>query len=586
MIQPIRSMCLLAPFLLLAVSAAGQWSSTAASNLAVGDGAGDQVQTKVAPLPDGGCYVSWFDSDPTGSPAFGYDVRVQRLDAGGFEMWPHRGVLVADRGFSSTQDYDLDVDIAGNAILAFRDDRFAGTQITAASVDGNGILLWGANGVQLTSTTSFVAVPKICGTTDGFVVVAWLQNSDARVQRLDSAGTPQWATDVVLSVGGFNVAPSDLHESDAGNVIVALQRGGGFTTPRYLYAQKLDPAGALLWGAGHVAVYDTGSLQFGNYPTFVPDENGGAVFGWYGTNPALQSFAQRLDAAGAEQFAHNGVSVASGAGDRTGPAVAFDAGSQTTFVTYNETSGSNYRVGAQAFDASGTRLWGTAGVAVTSYSGAATSDVRALAIDGGVMALWAEAPAFGQDRLFSSRLDAAGSAAVAPTLFSSVPAVKFRLDAALSSLGYAIVAWQDEGSGTSDVLAQNVMPDGTLGGVASAASRNGIGVNPVVYTTTDRPAVGQTWTGQVAHAPSDVITAVLVDFVPLNGPVVPGFGEVLVAFPSAFVSVQISSGTSDTHSIPLPANLVFVGAIIYSQALLFDGAGFQLGNALDLTVGL
>ncbi|MGK0432517.1 MAG: hypothetical protein ACJA0V_001659 [Planctomycetota bacterium] len=586
MTNPIRSTFLLASFLLIAASATGQWSATAATNLAIGDGAGDQVQTKVAPLPDGGCYISWYDSDPSGSPAFGYDVRVQRLDAGGIELWAHRGVLVADRGFSSTQDYDLDVDVAGNAILVFRDDRFTGIQITAASVDGNGNLLWGANGVQLTSTTNFVAAPKICGTTDGFVVVAWLENSDARVQRLDLAGTPQWATDVVLSIAGFNVAPSDLHESDAGSAIVALQRGGGFTTPRFLYAQKLDTAGGLLWGAGHVAVYDTGSLQFGNFPTFVPDSNGGAVFSWYGTNPALECFAQHLNAAGVEQFVHNGVSVANGAADRTGPAVAFDAGTQTTFVTYNEISGPNYRVGAQAFDATGNRLWGSGGVAVTNYGAAATSDVRALSIDGGVMALWAEEPGFAQDRLFASRLDAAGSTVLVPTLLSSTPAVKYRLDAALSSLGYVIVAWQDEGSGTSDVLAQNVLPNGTLGGVASAISRNGTGINPVIYTTSERPAVGQTWTGQIAHAPTALFTAALFDLVPLNGPVVPGIGEVLVAFPSAFLSVQVATGASDDHALTLPADLVFVGTLIYTQALVLDGVGFALGNALDLTVGL
>lgn len=582
----IRSACFLAIILVLATPVSGQWSPSAAANLAVGDGAGDQVQTKVAPLPGGGCYVSWYDSDPSGSPAFGYDVRVQRLDAGGVEMWPHRGVLVADRGFSSTQDYDLDVDIAGNAILAFRDDRFTGTQITAALVDGNGNLLWGTNGVQLTNTTNFVVAPKICGTTDGFVVVAWGENSDARVQRLDLAGTPQWATDVVLSIAGFNVVPSDLHESVAGTAIVALQRGGGFTTPRHLYAQKLDSAGALLWGAGHVAIYDTGSLQFGNYPVFVPDGNGGAVFSWYGTSPALESFAQRLNAAGVEQFAHNGVSVASGAANRTAPAVAFDAGTQTTFVAYNEINGASYRIGAQAFDATGSRLWGSAGVGVTNYAGAATSDVRALSIDGSLMALWAEEPAFGQDRLFASRLDAAGSAVVVPTLLSSTPAVKYRLDAALSSLGYAVVAWQDEGGGTSDVLAQNVLPDGSLGGVASAVSRNGTGVNPMIYTTSERPAIGRTWTGQIAHAPTDLITVALFDFVPLSGPVVPGIGEVLVLFPSVFVSVQVATGTSDDHALTLPADLVFVGTIVYTQALVLDGAGFQLGNGIDLAVGL
>jgi hypothetical protein len=327
-------------------------------------------------------------------------------------------------------------------------------------------------------------------------------------------------------------------------------------------------------------------LQFGNFPTFVPDSNGGAVFSWYGTNPALECFAQHLNAAGVEQFVHNGVSVANGAADRTGPAVAFDAGTQTTFVTYNEISGPNYRVGAQAFDATGNRLWGSGGVAVTNYGAAATSDVRALSIDGGVMALWAEEPGFAQDRLFASRLDAAGSTVLVPTLLSSTPAVKYRLDAALSSLGYVIVAWQDEGSGTSDVLAQNVLPNGTLGSVASAISRNGTGINPVIYTTSERPAVGQTWTGQIAHAPTALFTAALFDLVPLNGPVVPGIGEVLVAFPSAFLSVQVATGASDDHALTLPADLVFVGTLIYTQALVLDGVGFALGNALDLTVGL
>ena len=46
-------------------------------------------------------------------------------------MWAHNGILVADRGFSSTQDYDLDVDTSGHAVICFRDDRFGGTKITA-----------------------------------------------------------------------------------------------------------------------------------------------------------------------------------------------------------------------------------------------------------------------------------------------------------------------------------------------------------------------------------------------------------------------------------------------------------------------
>ena len=102
---------------LTASIAAGQWSDDPASNLAVSDAAADQVQPMIAPTADGGCYISWFDSI-----ANGFDVRLQRLDAAGNELWPHGGVLVIDRGFSSTQAYGLDVDAAGNALVTARDD--------------------------------------------------------------------------------------------------------------------------------------------------------------------------------------------------------------------------------------------------------------------------------------------------------------------------------------------------------------------------------------------------------------------------------------------------------------------------------
>ena len=49
---------------------------------------------------------------------------------------------LADRGFSSTEDYGLAVDTAGNALLAFRDDRGDFIQITAAKVSPAGTVLW------------------------------------------------------------------------------------------------------------------------------------------------------------------------------------------------------------------------------------------------------------------------------------------------------------------------------------------------------------------------------------------------------------------------------------------------------------
>ncbi len=245
--------CGLAAAMPFAAAGHGQWSDDPAFNLVVADRASEQVQTKIVATADGGAYVSWFDN-ATG----GYDVYLQRLDVMGVEQWAHNGVLVADRGFSSTQDYGLAVDTAGNALLIFRDDRGMGVQITAAKVAPDGSLPWGSAGIQLTSTSDFVAAPKIAGTNDGNVVVAWTQDVDVVAHKLDPSGAPFWGAEVVLAAASGSFLASDLQAADAGNAIVSFVQSGGGASPRHLWAQKLAAAdGASLWSAGHVKVFDT-----------------------------------------------------------------------------------------------------------------------------------------------------------------------------------------------------------------------------------------------------------------------------------------------------------------------------------------
>lgn len=578
--------------LCLAGSARAQWSADPASNLALAQGAFSEVQPKLVATGDGGFYVSWYASDPAGSPAFGFDVRLQRIDAGGNEVWAPGGVLVADRGFSSTQDYDLDVDAAGNALLAFRDDRFTGTQITAAKVDPTGVLSWGTNGVQLTSTTSFVAAPKIAGTSDGNVVVAWTQDNATRVRKLDAAGTAAWGADVVLTPsGGGSFSASDMHASDAGGVVVAMQfAAGGFGSPLHLYAQKLDSDGNPLWGAAHLAVFDGGSLQFGNFPTFVPDGSGGAVFGWYSSSPSLECFAQRVLANGTEAFPHNGVAAStSGKRLRVSPSVAFDAAEQETFLFYAELNlaQSMSGVSAQKFDATGNRQWGPLGVFLVPLDAASSTDVVGVAHDDGASVFWAEAPSFGQDQIQGALLDDAGTTTAGPLDVSSTPASKFRLEAAASSLGFAAVVWQDDGSGTDDVAIQNLLPDGSLGGQASVAFRNGTGINPAGYTSLDLPRIDQTWTTQVDHGGAGTLTQTYVFLAGATGPVLFA-GEVLVDLggPPLFTTTVGSTGTADVHGVPIPSLLGLVGLPLATQALVVSGVSVQLQNALDPTIGL
>jgi len=581
----------IATIIALAGSLQAQWSASPAANLAVADSTAAQAQPKIAPTDDGGCYVSWFDSDPNGSPAFGYDVRLQRLDAAGREQWAHGGVLVADRGFSSTQDYGLDVDTAGNALLAFRDDRLTGTQITAALVDPTGALVWGASGVQLTNTTDFVAAPKITGTSDGNVVVAWTQNSDTRVMKLDPTGAPVWMADVVLSPASNNFGASDLHSAGNGAVIIALQLSGGFTSPRHLFAQKLDTNGALLWGAGHVAVFDGGSLQFGNFPTFVSDGAGGAVFAWYSSSPSLECFAQHVLSTGVEQFAHNGVAVSTDtAKTRVDPKVSFDPATSETFVVYSEQIPGGQpmnRVAAQKFDNLGNRQWTASGVGVSAFGTSSVASVSGIAIRGGVMAFWTDAPSFGQDQVVGARLDGTGATVAGPFAVSSTPAGKSRVQSARSSFGLALTAWQDDGTGNDDILAQNAFPSGILGGLASAASRNGTAVNPTCYSNVTLPAIGTTWQSQIAHTASASLTATLIAAVPATGPILPGIGEELIDFTTPVLTdIVMSSGVADLHSLAIPVDFGFVGVTLATQGVTVDGNVVQLCNAVDITLGL
>jgi hypothetical protein len=276
---------------------------------------------------------------------------------------------VAHLGNSSTEDYGLDVDTKGNALLAFLDTR-EGTnpQVTTAKMSPAGKALWGKLGVQLTHGQSASnSAPKIAGTSDGDVVVAWTSNSNVVLQKLDPNGHPLWGKGVVLHESGYNYGLADLHAAAGGSVIVSWTRDHGFGSDRYLYANKLSAKGQLLWGKGHVHVLDSGSLQFGNFPYFVPDRKGGAVFAWYTSSPSLQCFAQHIRADGSEAFPHNGSPASTNTNQvRVSPAGSYREATDEVFLFWTEEDSNQVLNGVygQKFNSTGAREWGDSGLTV------------------------------------------------------------------------------------------------------------------------------------------------------------------------------------------------------------------------------
>jgi hypothetical protein len=455
--------------LAFSATAFAQWSSNPAVNLALADDANgsDQVQPKLVPLQNNGWYVSWFDDNPSSPPPVGYSVFYQRLTSGGVQEFPQGGNEVANLSNSSTEDYGLDIDTSDNALLAFLDTREGpNQQVTGAKMSFHGTPLWGSLGVQLTSDANFNAVPKIAGTSDGNVVVAWTTGDDVVVQKLNSAGQPQWGKGVVFGQSGSDYVLADMHAADNGSVIVSWVSNQGFGTNSQLRANKISADGKLLWGASNVSIFTTGSLQFGNFPYFIYDGKGGAVFAWYTNSPALQCFAQHILGNGTAAFPAGGVAVsANNANVRVDPVAAYLHTTGEVFVFWTEEDSLQVLNGVygQKFDSTGSPEWGADGLVIVPLGADQQLFVTTVQTGTGALTFWVDQVAYGNATIQAIELDGSGNTVCAQFPVSSTPANKARLAAAIAPNGIAALSFEDDRTGNNGIYMQNVNPDCTLG---------------------------------------------------------------------------------------------------------------------------
>ena len=450
----------------VAQSAFAQWGSSSTPTTLV-SGANDQVQPKCVPAPGGGFYMSWLDNRTPG-----YDPYVQRFSALGAPIWPAPGVKVADTSFSSNEDYGFTVDGAGNAVIIFRDDRFGGVKVSAQAISPDGNLLWGANAIQLSASTSINA-PNATTGTDGAVYAGWTESSKARVMRLNADGTPAWGAAYAMTDGSSaTYFLSDLQPGDNGSVIVSGVRYTTFTGAKFIHLQKLSTAGATMWPTPTVPAYTTGSIQTANFPTFLPDGAGGAIVPFYKISP-LQCYVQWINSAGVVQFGADATAVtATTTGkERTNPSVARDPATNLIYVDWYEhvPNTSNYGIFAQCFNSAGARQWGADGVAVKPIETVYSYDQpRALVLDGKPVFMWVRSTAFGQSMASAWGFNTNGTAYwPAPTDLRSAPGSTARL----ASLNYpdnnsAVVYWEDGAIGNTEIVGQRLNKNGALGNPA------------------------------------------------------------------------------------------------------------------------
>ncbi len=454
----------------LATACPAQWSTDPANTLRVGDRANDQIQPKIQPTPDGGCWISWFDNAKGG-----YDVYVQRLTLTGQEAFAHNGVLVCDRSVSSTVDYDMIVNSQGDAVVTYNDDLVSpGTQqISVSKVLASGAVAWKTT---VSTDALFKGNPRVVQLSDGTYVVGYSSGTSPQswvMQRLNNTGAPMWAAPgLAITEVGHYLALCDLKPSGTGFAALWVRASGTnpITTNKGLYAQKFDTAGAALWNAGAATVLFAGdasqSIQNGYFPTMSPDGAGGVAVGFYETSGSRNAYIQHVLADGSLKFPSPVSNASTGANRiRLGAALGYDESSQSYYLASPEGPVTSIpdRTFVQKFNSAGARLWGDTGVEVVPTSTNQQNFLQCLVQPDGCIVAGLDTRSATTRIVFAAKVKNDQTVPWSVLVNSDSGTDKGRLASTLSSKGVAMFAFQWGGTGSSDLSAQNVNGDGTLG---------------------------------------------------------------------------------------------------------------------------
>jgi hypothetical protein len=305
-------------------------------------------------------------------------------------------------------------------------------------------------------------------------------------QKLNSSGAPQWATALSVVETGHYEGLSDIQPDNAGGFIVLWVRGSNTsptTSSKALYTQRFDGNAAPVYSP--VIVFNTTSIQNGYFPRFVPDGNGGGVYGWYEIGGSRNSYIQHVLPDGSLKFASPVASTGATPGRiRLGGSVQYDAAAREYFLVSEEGTTSTIAdsVIAQKFDLDGNRLWTDSGVyAMPITAGSQPSFAQCQRSGGGCMVFCITPSGSASGVIAAAKVASNGSLAWS-TLASSSPGTRSRLTSALSTQGFAILGWGNGASGgSSDVQVQNINPDGTLGTTAVCYSNcDGSTIPPIL----------------------------------------------------------------------------------------------------------
>jgi hypothetical protein len=425
----------------------------------------------------GGAIITWQDNrSGTG------DIYAQRIDASGVPKWTTDGVAICvAASFQYTPT--IVADGAGGAIITWYDLRSGNSDIYVQRINSAGAVLWTANGVALCTAAFDQIYPMIVSDGAAGAIVAWIDfrsgvSYDVYARRVNSTGVPQWAADGVALCTAPNTQGAVVIASDgAGGAIGAWEDNRGANTD--IYAQRINGAGATQWAGNGVAICTAANPQ--NLPSISADGASGAVVAWQDLRSGFNDiYAQRVNSGGAPLWTLDGVAVCTDASEQYSPVIVWDntTGAIVSWYDYRSGQGDIY---ARRITPAGSPVWTYDGAPVCTATNGQTEPRIVSDGAGGAVIAWADNRGTYTD-IYAQRIDAAGltkwaydGMPVTLADFTQYSPVALAGDGS----GGAIITWYDGRSGpANDIYAQHV--DGRFGYWGRP--------DPVLFAVKDVPA--------------------------------------------------------------------------------------------------
>ncbi len=442
-----------------------QWNYNTSINTPVIRNSGNQIAFRMSSDGKGGSFVTWRDYR-AGLP----DIYIQYLDATGNRLWDTAGVSICTNPADQSTP-SIVGDMAGGAIVAFSDWR-SGIErdIYAQRIDSSGVVQWTVDGVVVTNKPEREHDEKIITDGVGGAILVWEQQSatgqwDAWAQRINHAGVTMWANGgiPICTLNANRINPK-IKKDGKGGAYLAWQdfRNG---TDYNIYAQRISPSGALLWGSNGIEICNAPGNQ--DSPKIDKDSaSGGIYLVWadFRNGIDFDLYAQRIDSTGTILWANNGVPVCTASGTQSAQDIMSTGLINGVIVAWKDLRSVNSDIYAQKLDPSGVPQWTTNGIPICNSINDQLNPNLGDDLAGGAIITWQDS-SFVDWNIKSQHINTNGIPlwAVNGVDISTATGHQTSPKSVSDGNGGAIYAWQDYRypSNISDIYAHHLFSDGT-----------------------------------------------------------------------------------------------------------------------------